>query len=117
MTVNSEHRCGDRRQDAASLRCAKCVGRVGALAVALGIGMAVTNTPAVTGADSSESDSSSSPTASDSSPTAPSSGTTSSSGSQSTSSDSVDYEPTWTVDATGGAHISTTSDIGASSCE
>ena len=45
------------------LGSAKCIGRVGALAVALGIGVAVTTTPGVAWADDASSDSSSDPSA------------------------------------------------------
>src|SRR6185312_4806971 len=46
---------------------AKYIGRVGALAVALGVGAAIANTPGVALADPSDSGSTSSPAASDSS--------------------------------------------------
>src|SRR6185312_8698461 len=73
---------------------AKYIGRVGALAVALGVGAAIANTPGVALADPSDSGSTSSPSASDSSSDSPSksessSTTGSTSGSSSSPSDSA----------------------------
>src|SRR4029077_3383444 len=67
---------------------AKYIGRVGALAVALGVGAAIANTPGVALADPSDSGSTSSSSASDSSSDSSSGSTSSSQGSTSGSSSS-----------------------------
>ena len=90
---------------------AKYIGRVGALAVALGVGAAIANTPDVALADPSDSGSTSSPSASDSSSKSESSSTSdSTSGSTSDSSSKSESSSTSdSTDSTSGSQIGSTS--------